>query len=65
MPSPGARLGGAVFVNGTGEKPLLIGHDAVIGAGAVVIHDIPDGVVVAGNPARILREVNGAGKSQI
>ena len=31
---------------------ITIGDDAVIGAGSVVIHDVPPGVTVAGNPAR-------------
>jgi acetyltransferase-like isoleucine patch superfamily enzyme len=34
---------------------LTIGEEAVVGAGAVVTHDVPDGAVVAGNPARLLR----------
>jgi tetrahydrodipicolinate N-acetyltransferase len=37
---------------------LRIGRDALVGAGAVVVRDVPDGVVVAGNPARILRRVD-------
>ena len=35
-----------------------IGMNTVIGAGSVVTKDIPDGVVAAGNPCRVLREVS-------
>lgn len=34
-----------------------IGSGVVIGAGSVVTHDIPDMVVAAGNPCRILRQI--------
>jgi UDP-2-acetamido-3-amino-2,3-dideoxy-glucuronate N-acetyltransferase len=34
---------------------LTIGENAIVGAGAVVTHDVPDGAIVAGNPARVLR----------
>ncbi|UCE51521.1 MAG: NeuD/PglB/VioB family sugar acetyltransferase [Desulfobacterales bacterium] len=33
---------------------ISIGESAVVGAGAVVVHDVPDHVVVGGVPARIL-----------
>lgn len=33
---------------------VAIGNNVVVGAGSVVIHDIPDNVVVVGNPARII-----------
>ena len=36
---------------------VTIGSDVVIGAGSVVTHDIPDHVVAAGNPCRVLRPI--------
>lgn len=42
--------GGALIMPG-----VTIGDDALIGAGAVVTKDVPAGVTVAGNPARVLR----------
>ncbi|MFZ4682060.1 MAG: serine acetyltransferase [Terrimicrobiaceae bacterium] len=35
--------------------PIHVGDDVVIGAGAVVVKDVPNRAVVAGNPSRILR----------
>jgi sugar O-acyltransferase (sialic acid O-acetyltransferase NeuD family) len=61
--APGVRLGGAVRIGegafvGIGAVVLpgiRIGVNAVVGAGAVVIRDVPDSVVVVGNPARRIR----------
>lgn len=61
--SPGAVLSGNVQVGegthiGAGAvviPNLKIGKWCKIGAGAVVIRDIPDGVTVVGNPARIIK----------
>jgi maltose O-acetyltransferase len=36
---------------------VTIGEKSVVGAGAVVTRDVPDSVVVAGNPARVIREI--------
>lgn len=36
---------------------VTIGDNVVIGAGSVVNRDIPSGVVAAGNPARVLRQL--------
>jgi acetyltransferase-like isoleucine patch superfamily enzyme len=38
-------------------KGVTVGADSVIGAGSVVTSSIPPGVIAAGNPARILREL--------
>lgn len=35
--------------------PVSIGSHVIIGAGAVVVEDVPNWAVVAGNPARVLR----------
>jgi acetyltransferase-like isoleucine patch superfamily enzyme len=35
---------------------VTIGEGAIVGAGSVVTKDVPDGAVVAGNPARVLRQ---------
>lgn len=37
---------------------VTIGENSVIGAGSVVIHDIPANCVAAGNPCRVIREIN-------
>ena len=39
---------------------VRIGDNAVIGAGSVVTEDIPDNVIAAGNPCRIIREITDA-----
>ena len=37
---------------------ITIGENAVVGAGSVVTKDIPASTIVAGNPARVLRNIN-------
>jgi len=38
-------------------KGVTIGDDSVVGYGAIVASDVPAGVVVAGNPARVVRNL--------
>ncbi len=60
----GAKLAGGITVGersmiGLGaavRQGLRIGKNAIVGAGAVVVSDVPDDVVVAGVPSRILRK---------
>ena len=35
-----------------------IGDNAVLGAGSVVVHDIPDNALAVGNPARVVRYID-------
>ncbi len=49
----GARVGGAAVL----LPGIEVGEEAFVGAGAVVIRDVPARTVVVGNPARQLREV--------
>lgn len=60
--SRGIELGDNVWL-GTGAKVLdgvRIGSDVVVGAGALVTGDLPDGVVAAGVPARVVRNRDGS-----
>lgn len=58
--SPGAVLAGGVHVgprawigaNAVVREKITIGADAIIGAGSVVVKDVPDQVCVIGNPAQ-------------
>ena len=53
-------LGGNVVI----LPGVTIGSGSVIGAGSVVTHDIPPGVVAAGNPCRVLRPITEADRVQ-
>ena len=46
-------LGGSVIIC----PGVTIGRGSVVGAGSVVTKDVPPGVVVGGNPARIVRTI--------
>ncbi len=44
-----------IHANATIIGGISVGNNSIIGAGAVVIKDVPDNAVVAGNPARIIK----------
>lgn len=61
---PGSNISGGVKIGegnflGTGAKVInheIIESNVTVGAGAVVIDDLPDGVTAVGVPARIVKE---------
>lgn len=55
-------IGDNVWIGGntTINPGVTIGSNVVIGSGSVVTRDIPDNVVAAGNPARVLRGITDA-----
>ena len=50
------KKGASIGSNATILCGVTIGQGAIVGAGSVVVKDVPDNVIVAGNPARILRK---------
>jgi maltose O-acetyltransferase len=50
---PRAWLGGGVIV----APGVTVGADTVVGAGSVVVRDLPAGVVAVGNPCRVVRRL--------
>lgn len=46
-------VGGSVVIN----PGMKIGNNVVIGSGSVVTKDIPDNMIAAGNPCRVIREI--------
>jgi acetyltransferase-like isoleucine patch superfamily enzyme len=51
------KRGASIGSGATILSNLVIGENALVGAGSVVTHDVPDNAIVAGNPARLRRLV--------
>lgn len=49
-------LGASVTIIGN----VTIGNNVTIGAGSVVVHDVPDNTIVAGNPAKVIKYIDKA-----
>jgi len=49
------KKGAMIGANSTIISPCTIGVEAFIGAGSVVTKDVPDGIKVVGNPAKLYR----------
>lgn len=52
------RIGRNCFIGGgsTILPGVTIGDDVIVGAGSIVFDDVPSRCIVAGNPARVIRE---------
>ena len=51
------RKGAKIGANCTILPGVVIGEGSAVGAGSVVTKDVPDGFIVAGNPARVIKPV--------
>lgn len=53
------KKGASIGSGATILANVTIGEKAIVGAGSVVTKDVPPGAIVAGNPARVKRQVQG------
>jgi acetyltransferase-like isoleucine patch superfamily enzyme len=52
------RKGASIGSGATVLANLVIGENAIVGAGSVVTKDVPTNAIVAGNPAKVLRYIS-------
>jgi len=58
LAGPIIRKGAKIGANVTLLPGVVIGENALVGAGSVVVRDVAPGAVVAGNPARVIRQIS-------
>jgi acetyltransferase-like isoleucine patch superfamily enzyme len=55
---PIIKRGAKIGANSTILPGIVVGENALVGAGSVVVKDVPEGAVAVGNPARIIKNVS-------
>ena len=58
LEGPHLMSGAKIGANATLLPGVRIGRNALVGAGTVVVRDVPDGKVVVGNPARVVKDIS-------
>jgi len=58
LEGPRVKRGARIGVNVTILPGIVVGEEAMVGAGSVVTKDVPDRAVVAGNPARVIATID-------
>lgn len=58
LPRVPLRVGDGAWIGANATVMADVGHDAIVGAGAVVTKPVPPFAIVAGNPARVVRMRN-------
>jgi serine O-acetyltransferase len=51
------NAGAKIISNIRGKRSLTIGNNVIVAAGAIVINDVPDNCIVAGVPAKVVKEI--------
>jgi acetyltransferase-like isoleucine patch superfamily enzyme len=52
------KKGASIGSGATVLANVVVGENAIVGAGSVVTKDVPANAIVAGNPAKVLRQIN-------
>lgn len=55
---PTLRRGAKIGANASVLPTVVVGEMAIVAAGSVVVRDVPDRMVAAGNPARVVKNID-------
>lgn len=57
-PTTKIKSNASIGANATILPGITVGKNSIVGAGSVVTKDVPDNVIVLGNPAKVIRSVD-------